>query len=183
MSKNKVKHKILEYRDFDFGDKYTVYSDGRIFSNVSRRYLKPFNDGRRGYDKVKLYTNDGKKPTIAVHRIILENFNKVDNYLEMVVDHINGDITDNRLENLKWVDFITNQRDKGKRVHRNSTYKYKSDICKMYFIEGCTYKEISEKLNVDQQSASDLINCRRFGKYAEIWCSTHKIPYFVRNKK
>lgn len=33
---NKIKKKSLEYRDYDFGGKYTIHSDGRIFSLMTQ---------------------------------------------------------------------------------------------------------------------------------------------------
>lgn len=38
----------------------------------------------------------------SVHRLILETFNPVENMNELQVDHINGNMQDNRLINLKW---------------------------------------------------------------------------------
>lgn len=39
---------------------------------------------------------------VALHRLIKQTFDPQENYKDMVVDHINGIRTDNRLENLRW---------------------------------------------------------------------------------
>lgn len=54
--------------------------------------------GTGGY---RLLEYQGK--SYRVHRIILQSFNPQENYQELTVDHINGKVEDNRLENLRWV--------------------------------------------------------------------------------
>lgn len=44
---------------------------------------------------------DGKS-AMRIHRIVKQTFDPVENFETMVVDHINGIRTDNRLENLRW---------------------------------------------------------------------------------
>ena len=53
------------------------------------------------YLRVSL-TKDGIQKTVKVHRIVLTSFTKTDGY-PLVIDHINGIKTDNRLENLEFV--------------------------------------------------------------------------------
>lgn len=54
-----------------------------------------------GYLKTMLKNNEGKYKTIAVHRIVAENFlNKIEGY---EVNHINGIKTDNSVNNLEYV--------------------------------------------------------------------------------
>lgn len=43
---------------------------------------------------------DNKK--IRIHRLVLQTFNPVSNFENLIVDHINGVRTDNKLENLRW---------------------------------------------------------------------------------
>lgn len=87
---------------------YEVSSDGQVRSlerkvgrlNGSTGVLKPKNIvitiNTNGYPSVDLYKN-GKRTTKRVHRLIMESFYPLD------VNHINGDQTDNRIENLEWV--------------------------------------------------------------------------------
>lgn len=74
---------------------YEVSNLGRVRNKISKKIFK--GTIKKGYCYVEL---DGKK--LAVHRLILQTFNPIENYELLTVDHINGIRNDNRLENLRW---------------------------------------------------------------------------------
>lgn len=64
-------------------------------------YLKPKDNGK-GYYRIKLTVNN-KSKLVMLHRIIAEAF--IPNHekkIKKVINHINCDRKDNRLENLEW---------------------------------------------------------------------------------
>lgn len=78
---------------------YYVYPDGRVYSEISGRFLKPLLTN--GYHHFVLTNKDGKK-RIAAHILVLEAF--VGPRPEgMVGNHKNLNRVHNILENLEWV--------------------------------------------------------------------------------
>ena len=59
-----------------------------------------------GYMSVGL-SKDGKLKTMYVHRLLMEAFYGLDAD-KVCVNHINGDRSDNRIENLEWVTYLEN---------------------------------------------------------------------------
>jgi hypothetical protein len=66
---------------------------------VNDYYLKPTDNGK-GYLRIKL-SNNGISKRVMLHRIIAEAF--ISNPLnKKVINHINNNKKDNRIENLEW---------------------------------------------------------------------------------
>lgn len=78
---------------------YVALSSGHIYSNKTNRILKPSDNGR-GYQHVVLRIN-GKSIDTYVHRYIAEHF-LLNPYGYTEVNHIDGDKTNNAVENLEW---------------------------------------------------------------------------------
>lgn len=60
----------MTFRDYT---KYEVYEDGRIWSYITKKFLKP-STNNAGYQVVSLSDNEGKKKTYLLHRVIYETF-------------------------------------------------------------------------------------------------------------
>lgn len=80
---------------------YYVTDDGRIWSERTNKFLS-FQYDKNGYVKVQMRSTDGKSHRYSVHRLVMENFKPVDGMEFLQVNHIDGDKTNNRLENLEW---------------------------------------------------------------------------------
>ena len=94
---------------FGYEGQYLVTSFSRILSLKygKERELKPCKD-KYGYLHVVL-CKDGKGKCYYVHRLIAEAF--IPNpEKKPQVNHINGDKTDNRIENLEWVTSSENRQ-------------------------------------------------------------------------
>lgn len=83
------------------GDRLLVSDQGRVKSLLrDGRILKAVSD-KKGYLRLRV-TLDREKKSYKIHRLVAEAFIPNPNGKEQV-NHINGDKTDNRAENLEWV--------------------------------------------------------------------------------
>jgi len=87
---------------------YAATIDGKIWSYLSKRFLKP-TIGSHGYYDISLWENK-KRYRRLVHRLILETFIG-DCPKGMEACHNNGIKTDNKIENLRWDTRSSNRRD------------------------------------------------------------------------
>lgn len=81
---------------------YTITTDGIITNIITNKQLKGFKHSTSDYRVVQL-TIDGVKKKFYVHRLVAETFLGKPKDNSMVVNHIDGDKTNNCLNNLEWV--------------------------------------------------------------------------------
>jgi hypothetical protein len=78
---------------------YTISEDGTV-TNVNTGKAKKPSTNSSGYLQVALFEG-GKRKFKLVHRLIAQHFMAGSDDLP-VINHINGNKTDNRIENLEW---------------------------------------------------------------------------------
>ena len=116
---------------------YSVSNLGRLKNNKTQKILKGGLD-IYGY-RIAILCNNGKRKSKTIHRLIAEAFiDNPDNKPQ--VNHINGDKSDNRLENLEWMTAGENTRDanrhgKGHQMNQNGEKNSMSSLTEQQVIE------------------------------------------------
>jgi hypothetical protein len=81
-------------------DKYEISNLARIRNKKTKRFLKPKKD-KDGYLHLGLYTKNGDRLFRRVHRLVAETF-IINPFGKPYVDHFDGKVSNNNLENLRW---------------------------------------------------------------------------------
>lgn len=92
-----------------FNQKYLIDENGVIWSPYRGGKILSPSPTKKGYYRIVLQTNIGKK-TFQVHRLVLMTFKPCDNMDTLEVNHIDGDKSNNHLDNLEWCSGSMNVR-------------------------------------------------------------------------
>lgn len=157
---------------FDKG-KYR-YKDGEVYRYYEFRgrgkYLdegiKMGSRNRNGYKSVTLRFN-GKYYQVSIHRMVYIAFNGSEelNNSDLVINHINGNKEDNRIENLELVSTIENIQHAwstglvSKETHPLSKLSFEKarEIRKKYSTGEYTQRQLAEEFGVKQATISKVI--------------------------
>lgn len=98
---------IIDFPNYQISNLGRVKSKERIVNALynskkrnRERILKLFTNNR-GYKVVTLYNHNGKSNPIFVHRLVAKSFINNPNK-HNIINHINADKGDNRVDNLEW---------------------------------------------------------------------------------
>lgn len=107
--------KKIVYLNVVFTQNYMITNDGHVFNADRNRFLKCSVD-KDGYIEYMLYTTTGVRHFRA-SRILMSTYAPVDGYESLVVNHLDGDIKNNTIENLEWCT-----------VRENTIHAYKTGL-------------------------------------------------------
>ena len=105
---------LSKYKQIVVFPNYLLNDEGKIYSLAYKKFLK-FQNHQEGGSYVQL-TNGGKQKDFFVHRLVGMHFLKKDNPKYNSIRHIDGDKTNNHVNNLKWcyvggVEMLESRRD------------------------------------------------------------------------
>ncbi len=102
-----------EWKQVEGFERYLISTHGRAISTVTKPKELKIQTDKLGYKFIRMYPEDarfgyypGKRGMIPklekIHRLVIQTFNPTEDK-SLQVNHVNGDKSDNRLENLEWV--------------------------------------------------------------------------------
>lgn len=118
---------------------YSVSNTGLVRSDRFNRILKP-SESNNGYTYINLVKNRIKK-THSIHKLVMEYFGDEKPSANFVIDHFDGNKTNNHISNLQWVS-----------IQENTTRAYNNYDKKLRIIElhkqGMKAKDIQAKVGM-----------------------------------
>lgn len=117
----------MEMKRINNYEDYFISDDGRVWSTKTYRWLKPTVD-KDGYKVVNLY-KDNKRKCFRIHKLVGLHFIPIP-YGATEIDHIDKNVANNNVDNLRWVSHIENceNRDYPKHTDWNGYYVYKDGV-------------------------------------------------------
>ena len=113
-------------KQIEWAPGYSVDDSGAVYSrrlnsgrmcNSKRKELKFDQSGKQPHKRVSLSVN-GDIKRMLVHRLVAEAFLKPPEGGRTIIRHLDGDPTNNNVDNLAWGTYVENEEDK-KRHGRN----------------------------------------------------------------
>lgn len=127
-----------------------VFPNGQVFNNTCKENNVAFD---KGYMRVRV----GKK-NMFLHKLLAELFVPNPNEYEHII-HINGDVLDNAIDNLKWCsreDYLKHRRTHMVRVEGRVLDELKVKEIKKQLQEGVSCNKLAKIYNVNVSSIRDI---------------------------
>ncbi len=129
---------------------YSISNFGSVRSDRYNKTLKP-SASSNSYLYVNLI-KDKKKKTTAVHKLVIEHFGEIQPGPNLVVDHLDCNKQNNKINNLEWVSISENT----KRSYGNNDAK--RVLAKDLKSKGMTIKQVADHIGMSCGFVQDAIH-------------------------
>ncbi len=134
---------------------YAISRTGEVYSALSMKFLKPWTQNNDiPYLRIKLYNREGKRVAVFVHTLVARAWlgPKPEG---MQVDHFDRNSLNNSIENLRYVDDITNMANRDPKKRLKQKVKRADILVRRNAGESLT--QISKVLGVSVRTISALL--------------------------
>ncbi|ARO62440.1 HNH endonuclease [Bacillus cereus] len=154
------RNKVEKWGKLEGFSSYRISTAGRVFSEISKKFLKPTPHPHSGYMKIKLRPDSGDDSvTFYLHRLVatvfLPNFEG-----KPEVNHMDGNKANNSVWNLQWMTKEENMRHA--QIHGLGNVKLKPiEVESIFYLahaSDMTQEEIGDLYGVTRAVVSDIKN-------------------------
>lgn len=92
----------IKYPNTTFKQQYMIDTEGNVYSPWRGLHKMSIRTNPQGYKDLYLYTNEYGRKCYKVHRLVMETFKPQERSTELQVNHIDGNKSNNSLDNLEW---------------------------------------------------------------------------------
>lgn len=151
---------------------YRISNFGRIFNEKEKRELHPVpNKKRRGYFYISLQ-QDGRRENMLLSRLVAKHFLRNPNNLPQV-NHINGNKSNNRIDNLEWITAKDNilhaittglapRALRGNQLPMTKTNEKDVKHIRQLALDGYLHKDIAKKFKLGVSTVTHIVNRTRW---------------------
>ena len=167
--------KIIEWKQIKGFDGYFINIEGQIkstrsFKGTQEKILKP-SKNQQGYITYNLMRG-GKVFQKPLHRLLMETFKSNKDNLPCI-NHIDGNILNNSLDNLEWCTYSHNNKEAYRLGLKQSRIKPKQvvQLSKDYKIENVfeSLQQIEKTFGYSIGNIAQVCNKKRKSAYGYIW--------------
>ena len=163
---------LVQISDFipEVKDRYFIDDSGALFTDYGKKKMK--DSMKNGYVKNGLVLKNGKSRHFFRHRLVMMCFAPNEKADELQVNHIDGDKTNNKLENLEWCTNRENQMHAIKMGLKVSLKGEKNPASKLTeeqvmdiitdLLNHVPYSVLTQKYNVKKSTISAIKNKRNW---------------------
>lgn len=159
-------YKKIIYPNCELKFDYYIDENGAVWSDKTKKNILPIID-KDGYYRVRLTMSNGKRRNFPVHRLVMIMFNPIINMINLQVNHLDGNKSNNCLDNLEWCtsqENITHAVKTGLRDDRGEkNYFHKiteNDVCdirQLYATGNYTYEQLGKIFNLSANHISRIV--------------------------